>query len=93
MLRREEPLDFQGEFFQHPYRGEGAEGIGKPLRIITHPLRPDLPIVIGSEGPKNVRMTAEIADGWLPLYYSPYRTEVYAESLKDRKPGFEIAVV
>jgi len=90
VLRREEPLDFQGEFYQHPYRGPGSVGLGKPLRTIVHPLRGDLPIFIGAEGPKNVRQTAEIADGWLPLYYSPYRQEVYADQLAPAKPGFEI---
>lgn len=93
VLRRDEPLDFQGEFYQHPYHGEGAVGLGKPLRIIIHPQRPDVPIFIGSEGPKNVRQTAEIADGWLPLYYSPYRQEVYADQLAPAKPGFQIAAL
>ena len=40
---------------------------------MTHPLRADIPIFLGAEGPKNVTQTAEIADGWLPLYYSPFR--------------------
>jgi len=57
---------------------------------MTHPLRADLPIFLGAEGPRNVAQTAEIADGWLPLYYSPFRPEVYADSLRDAKPGFEI---
>jgi F420-dependent oxidoreductase-like protein len=90
VLRRDEPLDFQGDFYQHPYRGPGSVGLGKPLRAITHPLRADLPIYLGAEGPKNVAMTAEIADGWLPLYYSPYHPEVYADSLAGAKPGFDI---
>lgn len=90
VIRREEPLDFQGEFYQHPYRGPGSVGLGKPLRSIVHPLRNDIPIFIGAEGPKNVRQTAEIADGWLPLYYSPYRQEVYADQLAPAKQGFEI---
>ena len=90
VLRREEPLDFQGEFYQHPYHGEGSVGLGKPLRAITHPLRADLPIFLGAEGPKNVAMAAEIADGWLPLYYSPFHPEVYADSLKDAADDFEI---
>ncbi len=64
--------------------------MGKPLRAITHPLRANVPIFLGGEGPKNVALAAEIADGWLPLYYSPYRQEVYADSLKAAKPGFEI---
>ncbi len=90
VLRREEPLDFQGEFFQHPYRGDDATGLGKPLKAITHPLRKDLPIYLGAEGPKNVAMAAEIADGWLPLYYSPFHQEVYAESLAGAAPDFDI---
>jgi alkanesulfonate monooxygenase SsuD/methylene tetrahydromethanopterin reductase-like flavin-dependent oxidoreductase (luciferase family) len=60
------------------------------LKPITHPFRADLPIFLGAEGPKNVALAAEIADGWLPLYYSPYRQEVYADQLKGAKPGFEI---
>jgi alkanesulfonate monooxygenase SsuD/methylene tetrahydromethanopterin reductase-like flavin-dependent oxidoreductase (luciferase family) len=66
-------------------------GLGKPLNSITHPLRERIPIYLGAEGPKNVRMATEIADGWLPLFFSPYRPEVYAESLSLVKPGFEIA--
>ncbi len=92
-LRREGPLTFEGEFYQHPYRGPGSTGLGKPLKIMTHPLRADLPIFIGAEGPKNVTQTAEIADGWLPLYYSPYRQEVYADQLAAAKPGFEITAL
>lgn len=90
VIRREEPLDFDGEFYKHPYRGEGATGLGKPLKSITHPLRRDLPIVLGAEGPKNIAMAAEIADGWLPLYYSPEHQDVYSDSLSGAKEGFEI---
>ncbi|MDH3754768.1 MAG: LLM class F420-dependent oxidoreductase [Acidimicrobiia bacterium] len=92
VFAREDHLDFDGEFYQHPYRGEGAQGLGKPLKSIVHPLRPDIPIVIGAEGPKNVAQTAEIADGWLPLYYSPYRQHVYADALAGAGDDFEIAV-
>jgi F420-dependent oxidoreductase-like protein len=90
-LRREGPLEFDGEFYPLPYRGPGSVGLGKPLKIMTHPLRADIPIYLGAEGPKNVTQTAEIADGWLPLYYSPYRPEVYADQLAKAKEGFEIA--
>jgi F420-dependent oxidoreductase-like protein len=93
VLAREEPLEFQGEFHQHPYRGEGSTGFGKPLKVITHPFRREIPIFLGAEGPKNVTMTAEIADGWLPLYYSPFRQDVYADYLKDAKPGFEVTAM
>ena len=91
VLRREAPVTSAGEHYPLPYRGEGSWGMGKPLRSIVHPLRADLPIFLGAEGPKNVALAAEIADGWLPLYYSPDRPEVYAESLAKAKPGFEIA--
>jgi F420-dependent oxidoreductase-like protein len=90
VLRRDEPLDFQGEFFEHPYRGPDSTGLGKPLKSITHPLRADLPIYLGAEGPKNVAMAAEIADGWLPLYYSPLHQDVYATSLSRAAAGFDI---
>jgi F420-dependent oxidoreductase-like protein len=91
VLRRDGPVASPGPHYPLPFTGEGAWGMGKPLRSITHPLRPDVPIFMGAEGPKNVALAAEIADGWLPLYYSPFRQEVYAESLAKAKPGFEIA--
>ncbi len=90
VLAREGPVTSDGEHYPLPFTGEGAWGMGKPLKSITHPLRADVPILIGAEGPKNVTQTAQIADGWLPLYYSPYRQEVYADQLTDAKEGFEI---
>jgi len=90
VFNREGPVENNGDHYPLPYTGEGSWGLGKPLKSITHPLRKDLPIFLGAEGPKNVAMTAEIADGWLPLYYSPYRQEVYSDQIKDAKPGFEI---
>jgi alkanesulfonate monooxygenase SsuD/methylene tetrahydromethanopterin reductase-like flavin-dependent oxidoreductase (luciferase family) len=51
-----------------PYEGANATGLGKPPKSITHPLRANLPIFIGAEGPKNVALAAELCDGWLPLY-------------------------
>ncbi len=91
ILEREEPVSNDGEHYPLPYVGEGSWGLGKSLKPITHPLRANLPIFLGAEGPKNVSMTAEIAEGWLPLYYSPYRQEVYADQIKDAKAGFEIS--
>ncbi len=91
VLRRDAPVTNPGEHYPLPYTGTGSWGMGKPLRSITHPLRADLPIFLGAEGPRNVALAAEIADGWLPLYYSPYRNQVYAESLAGAKRGFEIA--
>lgn len=91
VLRREKPVTNDGPHYPLPYRGPGAIGVGKPLRANTHPLRGDLPIYIGAEGPRNVAQTAAIADGWLPLYYDPFRPEIYADQIRDAKPGFEIA--
>ncbi len=93
VIARDEKLDFQGEFHQHPYSGPGSAGLGKPLKSIVHPLRRHIPIYLGAEGPKNVTQTAEIADGWLPLYYSPYRQDVYADQLVGAKDDFEIAAL
>ena len=90
VLARKAPVTNDGEFYPLPYNGPGSWGMGKPLKPITHPVRADVPIFIGAEGPKNVTQTAEIADGWLPLYYSPYRQEVYADQIKDAKEGFEV---
>ena len=92
VLRREKPVANAGPHYPLPYRGPNAWGLGKSLRPITHPLRADLPIYLGAEGPKNVALAAELCDGWLPLYYSPFRPEVYAASLAKARPGFEVAV-
>ena len=88
---RDEPVSNDGPHYPLPYRGPNGWGLGKPLRSITHPLRADIPIFLGAEGPKNVALATEVCDGWLPLYYSPFRPEVYRESLAGMKPGFEIA--
>ncbi len=87
--RREAPLAFEGEHYRLPF--PGGSGLGKAMKLIGKPLRPEIPIYLGAEGPKNVRLATEIAAGWLPIFFSPYRAEIYAESLKDRKPDFEIA--
>jgi len=92
VLAREKPVSNPGPHYPLPYRGPNSWGLGKSLRSITHPLRTHVPIYLGAEGPKNVALAAEIADGWLPLYYSPFRPEVYSASLGKTKPDFEIAV-
>src|SRR6185312_8605992 len=69
--------------------GERATGLGKPLKPITHPLRADIPIMLGAEGPKNVALAAEICDGWLPIFYSPRMADTYNEWLDEgfARPG------
>ena len=73
ILRREEPLEHHGEHYDIPYSGEGATGLGKPLKLITKPLRADVPVYLAAIGPRNVALAAEIADGWLPILFSPER--------------------
>jgi len=73
VLRREAPLEHHGAHYDIPYSGPGATGLGKPLRIIVHPPRAEVPIYLAAIGPKNVALAAEIADGWLPIFFSPER--------------------
>ena len=84
---RERPLEHEGTHYRIPYRGPDASGLGKPLRSILHGRQ--IPIYIAAIGPKSVEQAAEIADGWLPVWYSPYRTHVYAGTLEAgfRKAG------
>ncbi|MBT2417299.1 LLM class F420-dependent oxidoreductase [Streptomyces sp. ISL-22] len=91
VLTRRAPVELAGRFHAHPYRGPDATGIGKALKPITHPLRPDLPVLLGAEGPKNVAQTIRIADGWLPLYWSPSRPEAYGDAVRDLPQGFLVA--
>ena len=63
--RREEGLTHDGRQISLPYEGEGALGVGKPLKSILH-MNPDIPVYIGSGNEQTVRLTGEIADGWLP---------------------------
>ena len=87
---REAPVTNNGEHYPLPY--PGGTGLGKPLKITTHPLRPRIPIYLGAEGPKNVALAAEIADGWLPIFYSPeHSPDIYAEALAGAPDGFDIA--
>ena len=69
--------------------GAGATGLGKALKPITHPLRADIPIMLGAEGPKNVALAAEICDGWLPIFYTPRMADTYNEWLDEgfARPG------
>jgi F420-dependent oxidoreductase-like protein len=72
ILAREHPLSYSGDVFEIPYRGEDGVGLGKPLKIMLHP-RSDIPIYIAAIGPRNVALAAEIADGFLPIFWSPTR--------------------
>ncbi|TDB77895.1 LLM class F420-dependent oxidoreductase [Actinomadura sp. KC216] len=88
--RREAPVTSAGPHYPLPL--PGGAGLGKPLKSIVHPVRPDIPVFLGAEGPKNVALSAEIAQGWLPLFVDPAQIEpVFGASLANRPDGFEIA--
>jgi F420-dependent oxidoreductase-like protein len=93
ILRRERPLEHHGAHYDIPYSGPDATGLGKPLKLIVHPRRADVPIYLAAIGPKNVALTAEIADGWLPIFFSPTRyAEVFGDVIGDRDlETFDIA--
>jgi len=79
---REERLTHDGPLYPLPLPAEKGTGLGKPLKIISHPVRSQIPIYVAALGEKNVALTAEIADGWLPLFYMPERArEVFGASL------------
>jgi F420-dependent oxidoreductase-like protein len=84
---RQGPVSHDGTHFQLPQR-QGT-GLGHPMKSIVHPLRNDLPIVLGAEGPKNVALAAEVADGWLPIFFSPGAAHVFEDSLDEgfSRPG------
>jgi F420-dependent oxidoreductase-like protein len=81
VLKREQPLEHHGEYYDIPVRG--GTGLGKPLKLIVHPLRSNIPIYVAAIGPKNVALAGEIADGWLPVFFSPHRVKVFRQSLDE----------
>jgi F420-dependent oxidoreductase-like protein len=90
VVARQDPVAFDGDHYQLPYP-EGT-GLGKPLKLILHPIRDHIPLYLGAEGPKNVALSAELCDGWIPMFLSPYRMmEQYKDAMQIRSPQFEIA--
>jgi F420-dependent oxidoreductase-like protein len=87
IIAREAPVEFTGRHYTLPY--PGGTGLGKPLKSTIHPYRTDLPIYLAAEGPKNVALAAEIADGWLPLFFSPKSDKFYRQALAEgfARPG------
>jgi F420-dependent oxidoreductase-like protein len=90
ILAREAPVTFDGQQYQLPYRGPGSTGQGKPLMSIVHPLRREIPVLLGAEGPKNIALAAEKFDGWYPIFAPPEKLSMFSENLAGAKPGFEI---
>ncbi len=81
-FRREAPVEHQGREISLPFTGEGSMGIGKPLRSILH-MNPDIPIFLGTGTDTNVRLTAEVADGWMPLNFVPGTLDEYRPVIEE----------
>jgi F420-dependent oxidoreductase-like protein len=79
---RREKVQYDGKYYQIPLPAEKGTGLGKPLKIINHPVREKIPIVIAALGPKNVELTAEIAEGWQPIFFHPERAnDVWGDAI------------
>ncbi|MCE2406299.1 MAG: LLM class F420-dependent oxidoreductase [Pseudomonadales bacterium] len=90
IVSRDGPVSFDGDHYQLPLNG--GTGLGKPLKLILHPIREEIPLYLGAEGPKNVALGAELCDGWIPMFLSPYRMDrLYGESLKQKRSDFDIS--
>ncbi len=81
VLARDEPVTYDGKQITLPFTG--GTGLGKALKSTVHPLRSDLPIALAAEGPKNVALAAEIADAWIPFWFSPKSDGFYREALAE----------
>ena len=87
VVARQSAVTSSGPHYPLPY--PGGTGLGKALKPIVHPLRPEIPIILGAEGPKNVALAAEIADGWFPIFFSPKAMKSFEASLAEgfARPG------
>jgi F420-dependent oxidoreductase-like protein len=80
---RREKVNYDGKHYQIPLPEGRGTGVGKPLRLINHPVRENIPITIAALGPKNVELTAEIAEGWQPVFFYPEKAdEVWGDALR-----------
>ncbi|MGO9488427.1 MAG: LLM class F420-dependent oxidoreductase [Solirubrobacteraceae bacterium] len=84
---RKGPVVAAGEHYQLPL--PGGTGLAKPLKSSIHPLREDIPVYLGAEGPKNIALCAELCDGWLAMLFAPEQQDVYASYLQEgfSRPG------
>jgi F420-dependent oxidoreductase-like protein len=98
VLRRDKPLAFDGEYYQIPH----GDKIKKGLQSYLHPFRPEIPIYLGVQGPKNISLCGEIADGMVTGFFAPHAKDFYDAQLGEgfakagfegRKPGFEVVAI
>lgn len=82
---KRQPVEFEGKYYDVPLTKEkGGSGLGKPLKLINHPVRNEIPISVAALGPKNVALVAELADGWQPLFFHPGKVDLaWGEPLKE----------
>ncbi|WP_019925793.1 LLM class F420-dependent oxidoreductase [Nocardia sp. BMG111209] len=79
---RRERLEFEGKYYRVPLPAERGTGLGKPLKLINHPVRERIPVLLAALGPKNVELAAEIAEGWQPIFFLPERAQdVWGDAL------------
>jgi len=81
IFKREKPVEFDGEFYQMPYRGPGASGLGKPLKSILHG-RADIPIYTATISPKGIETAAQVADGFMPIWTTPAGLGTFTERIE-----------
>jgi F420-dependent oxidoreductase-like protein len=82
MVWRRERLEYQGKYYQMPLPAEKGTGLGKALKLINHPVRPDIPVLLAALGQKNVALAAEIANGWQPIFFYPEKAaSVWGEAV------------
>jgi F420-dependent oxidoreductase-like protein len=82
MVWRRERVEYSGKHYLLPLPAGRGTGLGKPLKLINHPVRERIPIFVAAIGPKNVAMAAELAEGWEPIFYLPEKAaDVWGASL------------
>lgn len=80
---RRDRVEFDGKYYRVPLPADQGTGLGKPLKLINHPVRERIPITIAALGPQNVQLTAEIAEGWQPVFYYPEKADdVWGDALR-----------
>src|SRR6188472_2839866 len=88
---RRETVEHHGSQYEIPFRGDGATGLGKPLKLMLRPLRAEIPVYLAAISPKAVELAFEIADGWIPIFFSPDRARDVFGLNGRATDGFDIA--